>query len=172
MPHRVLTPPGTWSYSILNLLVFYCWEPKIVMYYEFCKSFRTFDLLERTRQIIWCRVTATLYPLQINQNTFSKGYKTKRYIIAFWQVSSRCTRWSFRKVIPHQGCKIQKNWRTVTVALTIEHHGGHSRTPANQRWDQVPGRSQLLILTKARTVCTWSNILCGKFTHIVSKRTK
>ena len=27
-------------------------------------------------------------------------------------------------------CKIQKNWCTVTVAPTIEHHGGHSRTPA------------------------------------------
>ena len=33
--------------------------------------------------------------------------------------------------------KIQKNWYTVTVAPTKEHHGGHSRTPANQRWDQV-----------------------------------
>ena len=28
-------------------------------------------------------------------------------------------------------CKIQKNWCTVTVAPTIEYHGGHSRTPAN-----------------------------------------
>ena len=37
-----------------------------------------------------------------------------------------------------QSCKIQKNW-TVTLAPTIEHHGWHSRTPANQRWDQVPG---------------------------------
>ena len=39
-------------------------------------------------------------------------------------------------------CKIQKNWCTVAVAPTIEHHGGHSRTPTNQRWDQVPGRSR------------------------------
>ena len=39
-------------------------------------------------------------------------------------------------------CKIQKNWCTVTVAPTIEHHDGHSRTPANQRWDQVPRRSR------------------------------
>ena len=45
-----------------------------------------------------------------------------------------------------QKCKIQKNWCTVTVAPTIERHGGHSRTPANQRWDQVPGRSQRLLL--------------------------
>ena len=45
-----------------------------------------------------------------------------------------------------QLCKIQKNWCTVTVAPTIEHHGGHSWTPVNQRWDQVPGRSQRLLL--------------------------
>ena len=42
--------------------------------------------------------------------------------------------------------KIQKNWCTVTVAPTIEHQGRHSRTPANQRWDQEPGRSQRLLL--------------------------
>ena len=30
-------------------------------------------------------------------------------------------------------------------APTIEHHGGDARTPANQRWDQVPGRSQRLL---------------------------
>ena len=45
-----------------------------------------------------------------------------------------------------QKCKIQKNWCTVTVARTIEHHSGHSRTPENQRRDQVPGRSQHLLL--------------------------
>ena len=32
------------------------------------------------------------------------------------------------------------------MAPTIEHHGGHSWTPANQRRDQVPGRSQRLLL--------------------------
>ena len=42
--------------------------------------------------------------------------------------------------------KIQKNWCTVTVAPTIEHHDGHSRTPANHRWDQVPGRSKRLLV--------------------------
>ena len=47
-----------------------------------------------------------------------------------------------------QKCKIQKNWCTVTVEPTIEYHGGHSRTPVNQRWDQVPGRSQRLLLGK------------------------
>ena len=41
-------------------------------------------------------------------------------------------------------CKIQKIWCTVTVAPTIDHHGGHSRIPANQRWDKMPGRSQRL----------------------------
>ena len=34
-----------------------------------------------------------------------------------------------------QKCKTQKSWCTVTVAATIEYHGGHLRTPANQRWD-------------------------------------
>ena len=29
------------------------------------------------------------------------------------------------------------------MVLTIEYNVGHSRTPANQSWDQVPGRSQL-----------------------------
>ena len=33
--------------------------------------------------------------------------------------------------------KIQKNWCAVTVAPTIEHHGGHSRTPANQSWTET-----------------------------------
>ena len=45
-----------------------------------------------------------------------------------------------------QKCKIQKNWCTVTVVPTIDHHDGHSWTPANQRWDQVPGRNQRLLL--------------------------
>ena len=45
-----------------------------------------------------------------------------------------------------QTCKIQKNWCTITLAPTIEHHGGLSRTPANQRWDQVPGRSSVSCL--------------------------
>ena len=35
--------------------------------------------------------------------------------------------------------KIQKNWCTVTVAPTIEHHGGHSRTPANRGETRCPG---------------------------------
>ena len=43
-------------------------------------------------------------------------------------------------------CKIQKNRRNATVTPTIEHQGGHPRTPAKQRWDQVPGRSQRLPL--------------------------
>ena len=43
------------------------------------------------------------------------------------------------------------------MASTIEHHGGHSRTSANQRWDQVPGSSPKctiqLTLTQ-RTQCS------------------
>ena len=57
----------------------------------------------------------------------------------WWTVYVQIWKWCFK-------CKIQKNWCTVTVAPTIEHHGGHSWTPANQRWDQVPGRSQRLLL--------------------------
>ena len=45
-----------------------------------------------------------------------------------------------------QKCKIQKNWCTVTVAPTKEHHGGHSRDPWKPKWDQVPGRSQRFLL--------------------------
>ena len=44
---------------------------------------------------------------------------------------------SLKHRVKYHQCKIQKNWCTVTVAPTIEHHGGHSRTLANQRWDQV-----------------------------------
>ena len=52
----------------------------------------------------------------------------------------------------HLECKIQKNWCTVTVAPTIEHHGGHSRTSANQRGDQgwIPlGTFSILLLCKS-----------------------
>ena len=37
-----------------------------------------------------------------------------------------------------QKCKIQKNWCTVTVAPTIKHQGGNSRSPGNKSWYQVP----------------------------------
>ena len=36
-------------------------------------------------------------------------------------------------------CKIQKHWCTVTVAPTIEHRGGHSRTPATRGETRCPG---------------------------------
>ena len=35
--------------------------------------------------------------------------------------------------------KIQKNWCTVTVEQTIEHHGGHSRIPATRGETRCPG---------------------------------
>ena len=34
------------------------------------------------------------------------------------------------------------------MAPTIKHHGGHSWTPSNQRWDQVPGRSYKIYFVK------------------------
>ena len=64
---------------------------------------------------------------------FSYGLK----VIANVKVDNKQTNRS-RRI---EQCKIQKNWCTVTMAPTIEHHGGNSRTPANQRWDQVPGNS-------------------------------
>ena len=36
-------------------------------------------------------------------------------------------------------CKIQKNWCTVTVAPTIEHHGGHLRTLRTRGETRCPG---------------------------------
>ena len=61
-------------------------------------------------------------------------------------INLKCCTLNVWCIIIFNQCKIQKNWCTVTVAPTIEHHGGHSRTPANQRWDQLPGRSQRLLL--------------------------
>ena len=49
--------------------------------------------------------------------------------------------------------KIQNNW--CTVAPTIEHHGGHSRTPANQSWDQVPGRESAYPACLQRRLKRW-----------------
>ena len=55
-------------------------------------------------------------------------------------------------------CKIQKNWWTATVAPKIEHHGGHSRTSVNQRWDQVPERSGVSCLaSRTRHECPRHN---------------
>ena len=47
-------------------------------------------------------------------------------------------------------CKIQKNCRTVTVALTIEHHGGHSRTPAHI---SCPSGGGGLHIRPGQTIC-------------------
>ena len=59
---------------------------------------------ERTRQIIRYRGTATLPP--VLQYTASKegGYKTNGNIIELRQSKKRCTRRTFQKIFPHQGC--------------------------------------------------------------------
>ena len=55
-------------------------------------------------------------------------------------------------------CKIQNNWCTVTVAPTIEHHGGYSPTPTNQSWGQVPGRvSVSFFASRTRHECPRHN---------------
>ena len=51
-----------------------------------------------------------------------------------------------------QKWKIQKSWCTVTVTPTIEHHSGHPRTPANQRWDQVPGRRSKSVIRSSSVI--------------------
>ena len=61
-------------------------------------------------------------------------------------LAGNCTTSSTRQGKQMWQKQIQKTWCTVTVAPTIEHHDGHSRTPANQRWDKVPGVSQCLLL--------------------------
>ena len=66
------------------------------------------------------------------------------------------------KIVKTIPCKIQKNWCTVTVAPTIEHHGGHSRTPANQRWwDQVPMFIQRVFASLMHPLCI-KNFLINK----------
>ena len=62
-----------------------------------------------------------------------------------------------------QKCKIQKIWCTVTVAPTIEHHGGHSWTPANQRWDQVSGRC----LSSTDAMLLWNKHQSTRALHIL-----
>ena len=45
-------------------------------------------------------------------------------------------------------CKIKKNWCTVTVAPTIEHHGGHSRTPAYQSHQNFDNTTNPLLMAQ------------------------
>ena len=67
-----------------------------------------------------------------------------------------------------QKCKIQKNWCTVTVAPTIEHHGGHSWTPANQRWDQVPGRRYYKERSQLLTSMAFERVSLEEYANIKS----
>ena len=84
----------------------------------------------------WHWMWTTLYRKCHSHNTPGKRHNDTRVT----PLAGNCTASSTRqKEQVWQKCKIQMNWYTVTVAPTIEHHG-HSRTPANQRWDQVPGK--------------------------------
>ena len=101
---------------------------------------------DKTKVYIWrlddgC--VPTLYRKWHSHNTQEKGHNNT------WvePLAGNCTTSSTRQGEQvWQKCKIQKNWCTVNVAPTIEHDDGHPWTPANQRWDQVPGRSQRLLL--------------------------
>ena len=101
---------------------------------------------DTTKVYIWRRNTGwgpTLYRKCHSHNTPGKRYNN----IWVEPLEGNCTTSSTRqREHVWQKCKIQKNWCTVTVAPAIEHHSGHSRTHANQRSDQVPGRSQRLLL--------------------------
>ena len=44
-----------------------------------------------------------------------------------------------------QKCKIQKNWCTVTVAPTKEHHGGHSRLTHSGNIDIFSGANAYIV---------------------------
>ena len=64
-------------------------------------------------------------------------------------------------------CKIQKNWCTVTVAQIIEHHGGHSRTPATQRWvTYLPTFESAVGGDDPHTGLLWGVIARGDLFHI------
>ena len=74
----------------------------------------------------WCG--PTLYRKSHSQTTPGKMHNNT------WvePLAGNCTTSSTRqREQVWQKCKIQKNWCTVTVASTIEHHGGHSRTPCS-----------------------------------------
>ena len=111
----------------------------------------------------------TLYSKCHSHNTPRKRHKNTRVE----PLAGNCTTSSTRqREQVWQNCKIQKNWCTAPVALTIEHHGGHSRTPANQRWDQVPGRSQRLLLSyphPPRMHATQRNCIYGGLTLDVDR---
>ena len=105
-----------------------------------CLASRTrHECPRQTKVYIWRLDTGcgpTLYRKCHNHNASGKRHNNT------WvePLAGNCTTSSTRqREQVWQKCRIQKNWCTVTVAPTIEHHGGHSRTPANQRWDQVPG---------------------------------
>ena len=55
-------------------------------------------------------------------------------------------------------CKIQKNWCTVTMAPTIDHHGGHSWTPVTRGETRCPGGVSVSCLaSRTRHECSRHN---------------
>ena len=107
----------------------------------------------------WCG--PTLYKKCHSHNTQGKRHNNT------WveSLAGNCTTSSTRqREQVWQKCKIQKNWCTVTVAPTIEHHGGHSRTLANQRWDQVSVMSRFdstPLLENNGALTQLSDVTCG-----------
>ena len=98
-----------------------------------------------TTKVYACRLDTgcgpTLYMKCHSHNTRGKRHNNT----GVEPLAGKCTTsstWQREQV--WQKCKIQKNWCTVTVAPTIEHHAGHSRTPASTR----SRSSSLLIVDK------------------------
>ena len=101
---------------------------------------------DTTKVYIWSLDTEcgpTLYMRCHSHNTPRKRH-TNTWVEPFAGNCTTSSTWQWEQV--WQKCNIQKNWCTVTVVPTIENHDGHSRTPANKKWDQMPGRNQRLLL--------------------------
>ena len=95
---------------------------------------------DTTKVYIWGLDTGcwpTLYRKCHSRNTPGKRHNNTR-VESF---TGNCTTSSTRqREQVWQKCKIQKNWCTVSLAPTIEHHAGHSWIPAIKSLDQkCPG---------------------------------
>ena len=90
------------------------------------------NALDKTKVFIWRPDTGrglTLYRKCHSHNTQGKRHNTLESNPSreYYQLHTA-------KEQVWQKCEIQKNWCTVTVSPTKEHHGGYSRTPAYIIW--------------------------------------
>ena len=117
-------------------------------------SWKVVSFIYRTSGVFECVILTVLSTLILHTCSFADGcsiFKSAFFIFRTFKIRawfSYVLLWSnvLKELNDTFNVKYKRNWCTVTVAPTIEHHDGHSRTPANQRWEQVPGRSQRLLL--------------------------